>query len=337
MNLRTFTAAAVVIGGMSVAHVRADEPAPVPSLRQFGNPAAKDQDDVCFWVHPRDPALSTLIASDKSAHALFVYDLSGKLLQQIAIPKPGNVDIRQQVKFDGGLLDVVVVNQRTDYRLRIFRIDHESRQLVALDSDPIVTGPNYGGCLTVSRRTGRLSFLCTAEQGAVEQYELIRAASGKLGGKKVRGWKIGKCEGAVADDDAGVFFISEEKMGIWKVGTERDDSTPGELIAKVGVGNSLAGDVEGLTLVCEPNGAGQLIASDRGKSRFVVFDRQAPHRRLGAFQVQGARLTDGIDLVTIPLGPDFPDGIFACHTDQGKREIQLSSWAEIRRRLDAAR
>src|SRR5262249_13006565 len=82
--------------------------------RQLNAAAAKDQDDFCFWVSPDDSAESTIIASDKSAGALFVYDLSGKLLQHVAATKPGNIDIRQGVMLDGKPTDVVVVNQRSN-------------------------------------------------------------------------------------------------------------------------------------------------------------------------------------------------------------------------------
>ena len=41
---------------------------------------AQDQDDMCVWVHPAEPALSTIIASDKEADKLFVYGLDGKAL-----------------------------------------------------------------------------------------------------------------------------------------------------------------------------------------------------------------------------------------------------------------
>ena len=334
MNSRILIAFSLVFSILTTPRLWGEEPAPIPSLRQLHNPGAADQDDFCFWVHPQDPSKSTLIASDKSANSIFVYDLTGQLLQQLDVPKPGNIDIRQGVKFSDDTVDVVVVNQRNDYRLRIFRVDAKTRRLEPLDPEPVVTGPNYGGCLTLSRKTGRLSFLCTSESGVVNQYALTSLKPGVVQGKKIRSWTIGKCEGAVADDDAGVFFISEEQTGIWKVGTEVDDPTPGELIAKVGEKDHLDGDLEGLTLLRGPGGTGYLIASDQGLSRFVVFDRQSPHRQLGSFRVQHAVSTDGIDLVSFPLGPDFPEGIFACHTDRSNRAIQLSSWADIRRQLN---
>ena len=36
--------------------------------------------DICFWIHPVDPALSTIIAGDKDL-GLYVQDLEGNTLQ----------------------------------------------------------------------------------------------------------------------------------------------------------------------------------------------------------------------------------------------------------------
>src|SRR5688572_21968819 len=55
---------------------------------------SKDQDDMCIWVHPSDPSLSSIISSDKKANRLFVYDLEGRTLQSIPARQPGNIDMR---------------------------------------------------------------------------------------------------------------------------------------------------------------------------------------------------------------------------------------------------
>ena len=43
----------------------------------YSAPGSQDQDDMCLWTHPSDPALSTVITSDKVAGKIFVYDLDG--------------------------------------------------------------------------------------------------------------------------------------------------------------------------------------------------------------------------------------------------------------------
>lgn len=311
----------------------ADESGKVRPLRQLVTSGAKDQDDLCFWVHPTDLLKSTIITSDKSANFLFVYDLDGNVLQQMAVTKPGNIDIRQKVLIDGRSVDVVAVNQRDDgFKLRIFCVDPESRQLVALDSGNVLTGPNYGGCLYHSR-SGKLYFLCTSSAGAVEQHELSGDGKGGVRGQRVRTWPLGKCEGAVADDETGTFFIAEETRGIWKFEAEPDRRTTGTLIAEVGPKHGLSGDLEGLSIYRYGKDEACLLVSDQGSNRFVAFELKPPHRRLGEVSIEGVQSTDGIDVLAMPLGASFPEGIFACHTNLGQRAIQVCSLAAVRQRL----
>lgn len=313
--------------------VRAEETQVVQPKAQLSNPAALDQDDFCVWIHRTERAQSAIVASDKKANALFVYDLQGKLLQTLPATKPGNIDIRQGVKLAGESVDLVVVNQRDGgFKLHVYRVDPQSRTLERLDTENILTGPNYGGCLYLSKSTGKLSFLCTSDAGTVEQHEISAGENGGIVGKKVRSWTVGKCEGAVADDENSAIYIAEEAKGIWKFAAEPDRPADGELIARVGT-DDLKGDLEGLAIYRGPNGSGCLVVSDQGRNSFVAFDRAAPHRKLGEFAVAGAAKTDGIEIVSVGLGPDFPGGLFACHTDEAPRPVLLSSWRDILGRL----
>jgi 3-phytase len=321
-----------VVGIMATGVLRADEIASVTPIEKLTNPDSKDQDDMCIWVHPEKRELSTVIASDKSAGQVFVYDLTGQRLQAISVPKPGNIDIRQRVMLDGSAADFVVVNQRTDgFKLVVFRVNSQSRQLERVDGQQ-ETLPNYGGSLFHSPKTGKLYFFCTSENGTVEQLELEANGRGGVDAKQVRKLTIGKCEGAVADDDEGFVYISEEKKGIWKFAAEPDAPATGSLIAGVGH-DGLMGDVEGLALRRGVDGTGMLIVSDQGRNRFAAYDRRAPHQYLGKFSIEGASQTDGIDVYSGNLGPTYPDGLFACHTDQSPRWVLLTSWNQIERHL----
>ena len=321
-------AASLWLSGLSHV-VPAEEAASFAPAVKLVNPAAKDQDDACIWVHPERPAESTVIASDKSAGRVFVYDLEGRLLQSLPATKPGNIDIRQGVKLDGRTTDLVVVNQRTDgFRLLVYRVEPQSRQLERLDDDSCLTGQNYGGCLYKSAKSGRLYFVCTSESGVVEQYELAGIGDRGIKAVKVRTLKIGKCEGAVADDETGQFYIAEEARGVWKFGAEPDDAVEGELVARVGE-HGLKGDVEGLAIVRGKVGTGYLLVSDQGRSRFMAYRREAPHQFVREFVIAGAGDTDGIDVSTENLGGAFPGGIFVCHTDRGTRPLLVVPWPQI--------
>jgi len=323
---------------VTVTFAFAADVATLTSTVQLTTPESKDQDDFCIWVHPQDRAQSTVIASDKSASKLFVYDLDRKVLQMISVPKPGNIDLRQQVTLDGRKRDLVVVNQRTDgFKLVIFQVAPETRQLERIDDD-CLTGPNYGGCLYHSAKTGRLFFVCTSEGGTIEQYELIGNGHHKVKATKVRTLTTGKCEGAVADDANAALFVSEEQKGIWKFDAEPAGSTGGTLIGPIGQ-NGLKGDVEGLAIFADndhpqSNKNGYLVVSDQGRNRFVAYQRTAPHQYVGEFAVDGASQTDGIEICSANLGPKFPRGLFACHTDVSPRAVLLTPWPSIAVRLD---
>jgi 3-phytase len=306
---------------------------PVRPILRLHADEAVDQDDMCVWVNRRDPALSTVITSDKAANAIFVYDLDGNVLQRIPAPKPGNIDIRQGVKLNDDPEDLVVVNQRKDgFRLLAFRVDPASRKLDPLGGNPLVTGPNYGGCLYHSRKTGRLYFVCTSDRGTVEQHELSVNGAGEIQNQKVRSWQLGKCEGAVADDETGNLFIAEESRGVWKLGAEPDDATPGELIIRVGE-HGLRGDVEGLAIARESRGGGVLLVSDQGGNHFLAYALDAPHGFLAEITVEGAQDSDGIEVTTANLGPKFPHGLFVCHTDIAPRPILITPWPDVSDRI----
>src|SRR5204863_6712411 len=78
----------------------------VSPVRALAATGYQDEDDMCFWLHPTDLSLSTVVVSDKSANKLFVYDLQGAVLQTITSSQPGNIDVRYNVPFGGQLVDI---------------------------------------------------------------------------------------------------------------------------------------------------------------------------------------------------------------------------------------
>lgn len=309
----------------------APAPEPVPAVT-LADPAIKDQDDMCVWIHPTDPAKSTVITSDKAASKLFVYDLDGKTLQTIPLKHPGNIDSRKGFSLGNAKVDIVAVNLRDSKTLAVFKVDAETRKFTRVDDEAIATGDNYGGCLYHSRKTGKFFAVLTSYSGTVTQLELSDDGKGKVRGKKVRSWKVGGvCEGAVADDETGKVYIAEERGGVWEIGGEPEDPTPGKLVIKVGE-NGLKGDVEGLAIFRLADGKGYLVLSDQGKSTFRVYKRDGAHDYIGSFTVKGAEDTDGIEIVDIGLGAKFPEGLFLCHTGaKSPCPVLLTSWGAIAR------
>jgi 3-phytase len=127
------------------------------------DPASRDQDDMCVWIHPTDSSQSTIVASDKEANRLFVYDLDGKTIQTIGAQHPGNIDIRYGFPLGKGKVDIVAVNLRDESKIAIYRVDSHSRHLQRIDNDAILTATNYGGTLYHSPKSGRFYFVTTSK------------------------------------------------------------------------------------------------------------------------------------------------------------------------------
>jgi len=292
--------------------------------------AARDQDDICIWVDAARPERSTVIASDKAAGKVIVYDLAGKAIQTLPSRSPGNIDIRYGFPLGGRKVDVVALNERADAAVHVYAVDAMTRQLRRIDDGKIAARGNYGGCLFRSPKTGRLYFFATRGDGA-EQHELFDDGKGKVGGRLVRSWKLSVCEGAVGDDAGGVVYVAEESRGVWMVGGEPNEPTPGKLVARVGE-HGLTSDVEGLTIYDAGGGKGYLLVSSQGSSDFKVYRRGGGHEYVGTFRVGGAAATDGIDVCPAGLGPAFARGLFACHSDRtvhGACPVLLVPWQRI--------
>jgi len=297
--------------------------------------AVGDQDDMCIWIHPTDRSKSTVIAADKAADRLFIYDLAGKVIQGTALRGAANIDLRYGFPLggDGKKADIVAVNLRSGgYRIAVFKVDPESRQIERVDNGEIRTAANYGGTLFRSPKTGKFYFVTTSKPGIVEQYELADDGEGKVKGTKVRTWKSGYSEGAAGDDVGGKIYIGEENKGVWEVGGEPTDPTPGRRVLKIG-DHGLKSDVEGLTIYRFAGGKkGYLLVSYQGRHNFKVFTLEGEHKFLGTFTIAGAEDTDGIDVTNVNLGGRFAKGLFACHSNKkrgGGCPVLLTPWADI--------
>ncbi|WP_418960141.1 phytase [Streptomyces tritici] len=151
--------------------------------------------------------------------------------------------------------------------------------------------------------------------------------------------ELPQVEGMVVDPANGVLYAGQEDVGIWRLradltGTpklidkvreygvpgvydeETEECAPG---ADPGFGGTrLTADVEGLTLVTEPDGDGYLLASSQGDDTFVAYDRELgdDNEYEGGFRVaaagpalDGSEECDGAAALNAPLGTKYPNGL----------------------------
>ncbi|TAF07824.1 MAG: phytase [Nostocales cyanobacterium] len=163
------------------------------------------------------------------------------------------------------------------------------------------------------------------ETGDIAQLKLIDLGNGKIGAERVREFTVPtindidpQTEGMVVDQETGFLYIGQENVGIWKFEAEPNGSNTGKLIDQVKDlgGNNLVADVEGLTIYYGANGTGYLLASSQGDNTFAVYTREGNNEFLGRFGVgnngaiDSVQESDGADVINVPLGANFPNGLF---------------------------
>lgn len=339
-------------------------PADVVSVEAFaetvpvidGSDAA---DDPAIWINERNPVASWVVGTNKR-RGLEVYDLSGARHGRLDAGRVNNVDVRT-VEVSGAQVVVVGGTNRTTNTIDVWALDQETGALTDLLAAPIPADLDdpYGFCLYRSPTTGALYAIATDKAGGAAQWRLTDTGAGKLRGERLRTIHTDtQPEGCVADDANGVLYIGEEGAGIWRLGAEPDDPADAmELIATVrgeeeaeapdpDSSHRLTADVEGLAIYAPPDAApeaGYLIASSQGNWTYVVFDRSPPHAYRGTFRVadsdgiDGAGETDGIDVVAMPVGTDYPKGLLVVQDgynvdsagEKQNQNFKYVSWADV--------
>ncbi len=308
------------------------ETEPVPSR---GDAA----DDIAIWVHPTDSAQSVIIGTDKKK-GLILYDLAGATLQTVLDGKINNVDLRYNFPLGDERVDLVLGGNRSKNRILAYRMDPESRRLRPLPGKGIRPKTRiYGLCMYRSAASGKYYVFVTSKAGIVEQWELQGDPEEGITGTRVRTLRVSSAaEGCVADDDYDVLYVAEENRGIWKFSAEPDGGDAATLVDRTGRLGRLTPDVEGLTIYYGRGGRGYLIASSQGSNEFVIYRRRGGNSYVGTFVIASGNgidkvsHTDGIDVTNVPLGQDFPSGLFVAQddaNDEGNQNFKLVPWENI--------
>ncbi|WP_412545564.1 phytase [Maricaulis sp. MIT060901] len=299
-------------------------------------------DDPTIWLAP-DPLDSLVLGTDKQA-GLYAYNLDGSIAQHIPAGRVNNVDLRYDFALPGPRRDIAVASDRTNIGLAVFLIDPETRHVEAWPTIPVadVADP-YGACLYQSESGALYAFLTDKEPGTVVQLLLRYEGEGVISGTEVRRFATGSTtEGCVADDRTGRLYIAEENVALWSIGAEPDAGTELTHFADVD-GRFLVADAEGVAIIPRGDAGGWLIVSSQGDSRYVTYDLDTGEPALRFAVVDGAldgtSHTDGLDVFPLPLGPEFPEGVFVVQDDEedsGGQNFKLIDLRDIRAALSTA-
>jgi 3-phytase len=291
-------------------------------------------DDICLWVAPGDGATSFVLATDKKA-GIGIFGLDGRLVDFFAVGRINNIDLREDFPFESGTAPIVAASNKTTDMIDVFRFDTELPALVLEYS--IASPPGFepdGFCLYHSARDGAFHAISTAKNGRLVQFRLEQHSA-----ILVRDLALGsESEGCVADDELGKLYVSEENVAIWRLPAEPADGDRREAVETVSRFGRLAHDVEGLAILRRANGEGYLVASSQGRNEFVVFERGGHNEFVGRFRigegngVDSVSHTDGIEIASAAIGPNFPVGLMIVQDDDDgskRQNFKLVSWRDI--------
>jgi 3-phytase len=296
-------------------------------------------DDPAIWRHPTDGARSTIIGTDKK-RGLMVYDMDGRVLQELPDGKMGNVDLRHDFPLGGSPTAIVTANNRSDNTIAVYAIDQSTGRLRTVAARRIrVDIAVYGSCMYRSAVNGAYYVFITSKSGRVQQWRLFETRPGTVDAERVRGFDLGsQIEACVADDELGFLYIGEERVGIWKYAAEPTGGDGRIAVDTTGPTGFLTPDVEGLTIFLGVAGTGYLIASSQGRDAFNVYRREGQNEYVATFAIEegngidGVTHSDGVDVLNANLGPRFPRGVFVTQDQQnvgGRQNFKLVPWPAI--------
>ena len=300
-------------------------------------------DDPAIWVDTRDPSRSVVIGTDKKL-GLNVYDLRGKRLQVVPDGRMNNVDLRAGFMLGGKPTTIVAATNRTTRSISLYRFDPATRQLSPVAAGTLESGMSdpYGLCMYRSAKSGAYYVIANdSVDGKYRQWRLLDR-DGKAGIELVREIAVGsQAEGCAADDELGQLYIAEEDVGLWVYSAEPDGGEQRTQIDKTDGGN-LEADVEGVSIYATAGGKGYIVASNQGEDDYAVYRREAPHAFVGKFHVvanqalgiDGASETDGLDVVSAPLGADYPAGLLVVQDGRNlmpseRQNFKYVSWQDV--------
>jgi 3-phytase len=328
-----------------------------PAIKAFRATEAlpHDPDDPAIWINRADPANSLILGTIKVAApngGLAVFGLDGKLRQLLKEPdRPNNVDVEYGLMLGKTPTDIAVVTERLGRRLRIYAIppdggqfrDVSSGKLPILGGAPGDEGAPMGIGLYRRPKDGAIFAIVAPKSGPKEnylwQYRLGDDGTGHVSATFVR--RFGSYSGskeieAVAvDDELGYVYYADEIAGVHKWHADPDAPDAAKELALFAA-SGYQQDREGLGIYAMTGGKGYLVSIDQlpRDSIFHLYRREGepgrPHDHSAVVLsfTGGADSTDGLDVTSIPLGPDFPDGLLVA-MNSTSRNFLLFRWGDI--------
>ena len=288
-----------------------------------------DSDDPAIWINPDDPSKSLVLGTDKGGDdgdgGLYVFNLDGTIDRDRSVTglaRPNNVDVAYGLALDGGRVDYAVVTERRTNKIRLYALP----DMAPIDGGgiPVFEGETQrapmGVAVYVDPADGEHYVVVGRKDGPTDgsylwQYRLFDAGNRTVGAALVR--RFGafsgekEIEAIAVDSELGYIYYSDEGVGVRKYLAHPDSSSVERQLFAIG---EVEDDHEGISIYRNPDGTGVLVLSDQQGRRFNLYSREGNNAFLGAVDVL-VRESDGNDITSTPLGPNFPQGLFVAMSD----------------------
>jgi 3-phytase len=315
-----------------------------------------DPDDPAIWVNAADPARSLIIGTNKvkaPGGALVVFGLDGKTRQIVSgLDRPNNVDVEYGLSLGGRNVDIAVATERLKNQLRVFRIAGDGSGI-----DDVTSPGNtrvfegragedaapMGISLYRRPRDGAIFAIVAPKTGPREgylgQYRLEDDGRGRVKASFVRYFGsfsgVAEIEAVAVDDPLGYVYYADEGNGIHKYYADPDHPEAAAELAHFGR-TGFRGDREGIAIYRRDERTGYIVCTDQiaGNSEYHVYrregepDRPHDHSKLLKLVRGGADSTDGLEIESRPLGPQFPGGLMVA-MNSNSRNFLLFRWEVV--------
>ena len=296
---------------------------PVLATEQVG----QDADDPAVWIHPKDPQKSLILGTNKVAGpdgALVVMDLEGKVRQRVTgIDRPNNVDVRG---------DLAAVTERLKSRVRLFNVSESG--VTDSGSFPVFEGQQgpaaapMGIALYRRPRDGALFAIVGRKNGPTTGYLWQYRIEGTKA-TKVRefgnysGGADGEIEAIAVDDELGFVYYADESCCIRKWHADPDHPRAAREVATFGQ-DGFQLNREGIAVHKD-----YVVCTDQipGGSQYKLYSRRGDQKNPVAVLAGTADSTDGIEVVSRPMGSRFPNGFLVAMNSSGKNFL-LFAWPD---------
>ena len=290
-------------------------------------PAGEDADDPAVWINPKDCSRSLILGTNKVAAprgALVIFGMDGRVRQRIeGIDRPDNVDVEG---------DLAVVTERLKSGLRLFRVAESGVTQIAFA--PVFEGQTglaaapMGVALYKRPRDGAVFAIVGRKTGPAEGYLWQYRVEGTRV-TKVREFGAfsgaGEIEAIAVDDELGFVYYADEQCCIRKWRADPDDPQANREVGTFGR-EGFTGDREGIAIHQD-----LVVCTDQipGGSQYHLYRRKGDQSTPVAILHGPADSTDGIEVVSKPMGSKFPRG-FLVAMNSADKNFLLFPWPIVK-------